>query len=62
MEFFIEQIRLILPVLGFEFLRSKPKRFQPDNAESRIAGSKAENPVFEITVSKKKMESESAGC
>lgn len=52
MEFFIEQIRLILPVLGFEFLRSKPKRFQPDNAESRIAGSKAENPVFEI-VSKK---------
>jgi hypothetical protein len=39
MEFFIEQIRLVLPVLGFEFLRSKPRTRTSDDSS---------RPVFQI--------------
>ena len=53
MEFFIEQIRLVLPVLGFEFLRSKPKTSRSaDLSKPATAADAALTPVFQI-ISKK---------
>ncbi|WP_417804260.1 GIY-YIG nuclease family protein [Thalassospira lucentensis] len=45
MEFFIEQIRITMPVLGMDFLREKPKTFEnPLSAEDTTLRS----PTFEI--------------
>jgi hypothetical protein len=53
MEFFIEQIRLVLPVLGFEFLRSRPKPSRSaDLSKPGTAADAALAPVFQI-ISKK---------
>lgn len=49
MEYFIEQIRLVLPVLGLEILREWPK---PSSTEVTIATEAAvtgASPVFELT-------------
>ncbi|MCP5425357.1 MAG: hypothetical protein H6970_09870 [Gammaproteobacteria bacterium] len=49
MEFFIEQIRLILPVLGFDFLRAKPTLPRSDSPSAKpVSTTTVENPVFEI--------------
>lgn len=59
MEFFIGQIRLILPVLGFEFLRAKPKVSRPETLSPAPAQSPtAENPVFEIVSRKWNLKAE----
>jgi hypothetical protein len=47
MEYFIEQIRLVLPVLGLEFLRESPKPSQQPSTSP--ASSDAQGPVFELT-------------
>lgn len=47
MEYFIEQIRLVLPVLGLEFLRESPKPSQQPSTSS--ASSDTQGPVFELT-------------
>jgi hypothetical protein len=47
MEYFIEQIRLILPVLGLEFLRESPKPSQQPSTSP--ASPDAQGPVFELT-------------
>jgi hypothetical protein len=47
MEYFIEQIRLVLPVLGLEFFRESPK---PSRQPTTSAPTQApEGPVFELT-------------
>ena len=54
MEFFIEQIRLVLPVLGFEFLRGRPKPSALATAASSAPETDAaQSPVFEIVNEKK---------
>lgn len=54
MEYFIAQVRLILPVLGFDFLREKPQvsRKSIQGNVVPIQESSSESPIFEI-VSKK---------
>jgi len=47
MEYFIEQIRLVLPVLGLEFLRESPKPSQQPCVSPALP--EAEGPVFELT-------------
>lgn len=65
MEFFIEQIRLILPVLGFEFLRQRPTASLPriavgESESSPVlpAPSIAESPLFELAKSKHALSAE----
>ncbi|MCA9466824.1 MAG: GIY-YIG nuclease family protein [Nitrospira sp.] len=59
MEFFIEQIRLILPVLGFEFLRAKPKTLLEDSELKPVMGEKERSkPVFEITSKKRSLKAQ----
>lgn len=50
MEFFIEQIQLILPVLGFDFLRSDPSisPIDRDPSKDTTTGGTDESPLFEI--------------
>ena len=47
MEYFIDQIRLVLPVLGLEILRESPKP-SAEQAHGPDTGSRA-SPVFELT-------------
>ncbi len=56
MEFFIEQIRIVLPVLGLEFLRETP-RLSQSRAESAEVASEglSESPVFELVSRKHKL-------
>lgn len=49
MEFFIEQIRLVLPVLGFEFLRGRPKVTKNERAGVGSRPDNFESPLFELT-------------
>lgn len=52
MEFFVEQIRIVMPVLGMEFLREKPSASeQTENSETKIERS----PIFEIYSPKYKL-------
>ncbi|WP_417430962.1 GIY-YIG nuclease family protein [Kiloniella sp.] len=56
MEFFIEQIRITLPVLGYEFLREKPRISEAierststaETNDTKPAGIKAQTSMFEI--------------
>jgi len=48
MEYFIEQIRLVLPVLGFEFLRSLPQVSPTARSEASTAPT-SESPLFELS-------------
>jgi len=52
MEFFIEQIRLVLPVLGFEFLRAIPKPSMAGAAVSPTTVEEGDSPIFEIASKK----------
>lgn len=53
MEFFIEQVRLVLPVLGYEFLRHRPRTSSKDTpAFADASGSLYESPLFELTSKK----------
>lgn len=49
MEFFIEQIRLILPVLGIEFFREAPKPSMHQTPSASPAAQEHDGPVFELT-------------
>jgi len=51
MAFFLEQIRTVLPVLGFDFLRAQPVVSNSDNAV-RPASKASESPVFVLEVRK----------
>ncbi len=51
MEFFIDQTRTLLPILGFDFLREAPRRNAGDLSETPN-GETPESPTFEL-VSKK---------
>lgn len=51
MEYFIEQIRLVLPVLGIEFLREGPKP-SSEAFKSEIEQPAVESPLFELTQKK----------
>ena len=46
MEFFLEQIQTLLPVLGFDFLRPRPKVTGTTEAEAEVAASRVASPVF----------------
>ncbi len=47
MEFFVEQVRIVLPVLGLEFLREQPKAFPLPAAPGTLAV--LQSPIFELT-------------
>jgi len=49
MQFFIEQIRLVMPVLGFEFLRSRPRITAPGIDEGQAPTSHYDSPLFELS-------------
>lgn len=49
MTFFLEQIRTVLPVLGFDFLRGRPKISLPD-AQLIAAIAKVASPLFAMEV------------
>ncbi len=49
MEFFIEQIRIILPVIGLEFLRSAPRVSTPQSLTPTIAEPTEQGVVYELT-------------
>ena len=49
MEFFIEQIRLVLPVLGLDFLRESPK---PSSETATQTAGKPVSPLFELVPKK----------
>lgn len=46
MEFFLEQIQTLLPVLGFDFLRPRPKVIDAAAAEPEFAASRVASPIF----------------
>lgn len=48
MDFFVEQIRLILPVLGFDFLKATPRVTKPMPSASPGTETSSEQPLFEI--------------
>jgi len=48
MTFFIEQIRLVMPVLGFEFLRSRPRITVPGIDDIQAPESPYDSPLFEL--------------
>ncbi|MDG4868524.1 GIY-YIG nuclease family protein [Guyparkeria sp. 1SP6A2] len=50
MAYFLEQIRTVLPVLGFEFLRETPT--SPSNKAASEAESTAESPTFRMEIAK----------
>lgn len=52
MEFFIEQLRIVLPVLGMEFLRESPKSSTMATAPVAETTKVVESPLFEV-ISKK---------
>lgn len=46
MEFFVEQIQTLLPVLGFDFLRSPPRKAAAAPALAAADAARVESPVF----------------
>ena len=59
MEYFIEQVRLLLPVLGFDFLRARPRVPITDGiASADTSNQVAENPFFEIVSKKQGLEAQ----
>lgn len=46
MEFFLEQIQTLLPVLGYDFLRDRPKVQEPVAGSDPEAGSRKASPEF----------------
>lgn len=51
MAFFLEQVRTVLPVLGFDFLRSRPNvSFAPGTVGS--SGGQRVSPIFELSIRK----------
>lgn len=63
MKYFIEQIRLILPILGLDFLREKPKITKIKEASSAsqifpniLSSDIEDSPIFEIQNRKDKLE------
>lgn len=56
MEFFISQIRLVLPLLGFDFLREVPTISQNTTYNTKqIVGNVDRSPIFEIISPKHKL-------
>ncbi len=51
MAFFIEQIRIILPVLGFDFLRNQQRLVEPSNNQDALQSS----ALFVMEVAKYKI-------
>ena len=49
MEFFIEQVRIVLPVLGQEFLRDQPKVSSPPVVAKPGETAVVDSPTFELT-------------
>lgn len=48
MEFFLEQVRMMFPVLGFGFLQPPPE--VPDSSSQSDEGPAADSPLFELSV------------
>ena len=59
MEYFIEQIRLVLPVVGYDAFRAKPKRNEPhkNNAVEKTLSSETAT-IFEIKTKKLNLQAE----
>ena len=49
MEYFIDQIRLVLPVLGLEFFRESPKPSTDSDSSSAVSTNLEAGPLFELT-------------
>jgi len=59
MEFFIEQLRIILPVLGLDVLRQQPKLFQASATNTEPTDSAAaSSPLFELVSRKHDLHAE----
>lgn len=59
MEFFIEQVRMVLPVLGLEFLRERPRLPTPPTVPPEPGETaSAEPPLFELTSRKHDLHAE----
>ncbi len=56
MEYFIDQLRLVLPVLGFDFLRKSPKAFEPTAKIGADEVEPQEVPRFDMHSQKHKVE------
>lgn len=55
MEFFVSQVRLVLPLLGFEFLREIPTITKPSTNSMELLLNDSRSPVFEIISPKHKL-------
>ncbi len=58
MEFFIEQLKLILPVLGFDFLRQPASVAQADSKAGAIPTECGTSPIFRLTSKKHGVEAQ----
>lgn len=58
MEFFIEQVRIVLPVLGLEFLRESPRTMALPEASSETDGAAVVSPAFELISKKHELHAE----
>eukprot|EP00752_Nemacystus_decipiens_P000235 g235.t1 len=58
MDFFVEQIRIVLPVLGLDFLRDRPVSSSRERPSESVAGGPPEAPTFELRSKKHELKAE----
>lgn len=58
MDFFVEQIRIVLPVLGLDFLRDRPASNARQTSSEVAPGTPPEAPIFELRSKKHELKAE----